>query len=113
VLRTGLVIAAVLGVLDIAGGVLQLGGGGLVPIAIAIAMIALGAATVILVPFAWRGTRGAGWAIAGTRGASALLGVPAFFVPGVPAAAVIAASVGVLLAVVVAALIAFGTEGRR
>jgi hypothetical protein len=39
--------------------------------------------------------------------------LPAFFVPGVPAGAVIAASVGILLAVVVAALIAFGLEGRR
>lgn len=114
VLRTGLVIAAILGVLDIAGGVMQIGGSvGVFPIGVAIAMILLGAATVVLVPFAWRGTRWAGWTIAAMRGASALTGLPAFFVAAVPAGAVIAASVGIVLAVAVAALIAFGLEGRR
>ena len=47
------------------------------------------------------------------RVASALTGLPAFFVAGVPAAAVIAASTGIVLAVIVAALIAFGMESRR
>lgn len=114
VLRTGLVIAAILGVLDVAGGVMQLGdSAGLLPSGVAAALIVLGAVTVVLVPVAWRGARWAGWTIAAARGASALTGLPAFFVPGVPAGAVIAASVGILLAVVVAALIAFGLEGRR
>ena len=114
VLRTGLVMAAALGVLDIAAGLMQFtAGADLLPNGIAVSIIVLGAGTVVLVPFAWRGARWASWTVAAMRGASALTGVPAFFVPGVPAGAVIAASVGILLAVVVATLIAFGLEGRR
>ena len=113
VLRTGLIVAGLLGALDIAGGIAQLSGVGLIPLAVAVAMIVLGAATLALLPFAWRGARWAGWTIAGMRVVSALTGLPAFVVAGVPAAAVIAASTGIVLAVIVAALIAFGMESRR
>lgn len=112
VLRTGLVIAALLGVLDVAAGAMQLGGG-VVPAGVAAAMIVFGAGTVALVPFAWRGARWAGWPIVAMRVASALTGLPAFFVAGVPAGAVIAASAGILLALAVATLIGLGLEGRR
>lgn len=113
VLRTGLVLAGLLGALDIAAGISQLSGVGLIPLAVAITMIVLGAATLAVIPFAWRGARWAGWTIAAMRVASALTGLPAFFVSGVPAAAVIAASTGIVLAVIVAALIGFGMEPRR
>ncbi len=113
VLRTGLVLAGLLGALDIAAGISQLSGVGLIPLAVAITMIVLGAATLAVIPFAWRGARWAGWTIAAMRVASALTGLPAFFVSGVPAAAVIAASTGIVLAVSVAALIGFGMEPRR
>lgn len=113
VLRTGLVLAGLLGAIDIAGGISQLSSDALLPMPVAVAMIVLGAATLALTPFAWRGARWAGWTIATMRVASALTGVPAFFVTGVPTAAVIAASTGIVLAVIVAALIAFGMESRR
>ena len=113
VLRTGLILACLLGAIDIAGGIAQLGSDALLPVAVAVAIIVLGAATVALLPFAWRGARWAGWTIAAMRVASALTGLPAFFVAGVPAAAVIAASTGIVLAVIVAALIAFGMDSRR
>ena len=113
VLRTGLILAGVLGALDIAGGIAQLSSVGLLPVVVAVAMIVFGAATLALIPFAWRGARWAGWTIATTRVTSALTGLPAFFVAGVPTAAVIAASTGIVLAVIVAALIALGVESRR
>lgn len=113
-LRIGIVIAALLGVLDVAAGAMQLGGSAaLLPAGVAVAMIVLGAGTVVLVPFAWRGARWAGWTLAAMRIASALTGLPAFFVAGVPAGAVIAAAVGIFLAVAVTALIGLGLEGRR
>jgi hypothetical protein len=113
VLRTGLILAGLLGVLDIAGGIMQLGGGDVLPTAVAVLMIASGVATLVLVPFAWRGSAWAGWTIVGVRILSAMTGLPAFFVPGVPAGAVVAASTGLLLAVMVATLIALGMESRR
>lgn len=111
-LRTGLVLAGVLGVLDIGAGVVQFSGAGLFPAAIAILIIALGIATVVLVPFAWRGRRAAAWTVAVLRLVSAMTGLPAFFVPGVPLPAIIAASTGIVLAVAVAVLIAVGQERR-
>jgi hypothetical protein len=113
VLRTGLILAGLLGALDIAGGIMQLGGADLLPTAVAVLMIAFGVATLVLVPFAWRGSAWAGWTIVGVRILSAMTGLPAFFVPGVPAGAVVAASTGLLLAVMVATLIALGMESRR
>jgi hypothetical protein len=113
VLRTGLILAGLLGAIDIAGGISQLSSDALLPLAVAVAIIVLGAATLALLPFAWRGARWAGWTIAAMRVASALTGLPAFFVAAVPASAVIAASTGIVFAVIVAALIAFGMESPR
>ena len=113
VLRTGLILAGLLGAIDVAGGISQLSSDGILPLAVAVAIIVLGAATLALIPFAWRGARWAGWTIAAMRVASALTGLPAFFAAGVPAAAVIAASTGIVLAVIVAALIALGMDSRR
>ena len=113
VLRTGLILAGLLGALDIAGGIMQLGGGDVLPTAVAVLTIAFGVAPLVLVPFAWRGSARAGWTIVAVRILSAMTGLPAFFVPGVPAGAVVAASTGLLLAAMVATLVALGTESRR
>lgn len=112
-LRTGLILAAILGALDIAAGIMQLTGTDLFPLSVAIAMIVLGGVALALAPFAWRGARWAGWTVAATRIASGLTGLPAFFAPGVPVGAVIAASAGLVLGVAVAGLIVLGMGARR
>ena len=50
VLRTGLILAGLLGALDIAAGIAQLSSDALLPLAVAVAMIVLGAATLALIP---------------------------------------------------------------
>lgn len=113
-LRTGLVLGALLGVLDIVAGTLALTGGFFAPPDVGAVMIALGAATVALVPFAWSGRRRwAAWIVAASRLLSSAAGVPAFLVPGVPVSAIVSAAAGILVAVVVAVLIAFGVAGAR
>lgn len=65
------------------------------PMEIAIGAAVVGLISLVLIGFAWRGKR---WPLAPlitVRLASALLAVPAFFEPGVPAAAVAGAGVGV------------------
>jgi hypothetical protein len=65
------------------------------PMEVAIGAAAVGLVSLVLIGLAWRGKR---WPLAPLitlRLASALLAVPAFFVSGVPAAAVAAAGVGV------------------
>ncbi|MGB4778962.1 MAG: hypothetical protein WBP48_11420, partial [Microbacterium sp.] len=112
-LRSGLILAGILAVLDIGAAIVQFGGGDLFPTVVAVVMVVLGAATLVLVALAWRGSRWAAWTAAGLRLASALTGLPAFFVEGVPAGAVIAAASGIVLAVAAGALIALGLESRR
>jgi hypothetical protein len=102
--KVGLVLAGLLGLADIAGGISQLTSDALLPMVVAATAIGLGVLTVVLVPFAWRGAGWASWTIIGTRAVSAMTALPAFFVPGVPAAAVIAATVGIALAVLAIAL---------
>ena len=101
--RIGLVLAALLGVLDIGNAISQWTDNSADPTAWAGA--AFGVATLVLIPFAWRGRGGALIAVAVLRILSGLLGLPAFFIPGVPAPFVIAAAVGIVLAVVAAVLI--------
>ena len=110
--RVGLVLACLLGLLDIGGGITQLGSDALLPMAVAATTIVLGLITVVLVPFAWRGAGWAGWTVIATRALSALTALPAFFVSGVPAAAVIAATAGITLTVVAIALILMRGRGQ-
>lgn len=112
-LRTGLVLAVLLGVGDLVTGVQAVAGDFFAPPAAGIGMIVLGVITVALVPVAWSGRRWAAWVAVAARVLSAMTALPAFFVPDVPAAAVVAASAGLLLAAAVAALVAFGLAGRR
>ncbi|MDP3207980.1 MAG: hypothetical protein Q8M65_02425, partial [Rhodoglobus sp.] len=103
-IRIGLALAAVLAVGDVLNAVTQFTENGpLNPFAWGSALAAL--ITFVLIPFAWRGSSGAGWGIAIVRVLSSLTGLPAFFIPGVPAPFVVAAAGGILLAVLSAVLI--------
>lgn len=108
--RVGLVLAALLGLADIVGGISQLGPDALLPFAVAATVTGLGVATVVLVPFAWRGTGWVSWTIIVLRALSAITTLPAFFVPGVPAEAVITAAV--TIAVTVLAIVLMIVRGR-
>lgn len=112
-LRVGLVLAGLLGVGDVITGVQAVAGAFFAPPAVGIGMIVLGVLTVALVPVAWNGRRWPAWVAVAARVLSAVTALPAFFVPDVPAAGVIAASVGLLLSATVAVLVAFGLAGRR
>lgn len=108
--KIGLVLAFILGLGDIAslgtlGQTLEPGQDG-PPAGVTIFSAVLGLITVVAVVIAWRkGARGAVRAVAGTRILSLLLGLPAFFVSGVPAGAVVLTAIGVVLTVVALALI--------
>ena len=102
---TGLVIAGLLALGDIATPVLS--DGEHPPIAIGLVCAALGLVTAAALPAAWRRqSRGALTAIIVTRLLSAVTALPAFVADGVPAAARIAAATGILITAVVVALIA-------
>lgn len=103
--RVGLALAALLGILDIIGGLSQFGSDVLLPAAVAATIIGLGVITVGLVPFAWRGAGWASWTIICLRVLSALTALPAFFVSGVPVVAVIMATVTIAVTVLAIALI--------
>lgn len=101
-LRTGLVIAAILGVADIAA----IGGGeDGPPLPVVIASAVLGLITLVAVGYGWRGRRAAVGTVVVTRVLSALGAVPAFFVEDVPAALVVAAAVILVLTVAAVALL--------
>ena len=110
-LRAGLILAALLGVGDVVTGVQAVTGEFFAPPEVGIGMIVLGVITVALVPVAWTGRRWAAWVAVAARVLSAMTALPAFFVPDVPAAGVIAASAGLLLTATVAVLVAFGLTG--
>jgi hypothetical protein len=91
--KFGLVLLGLLGVADLSTPLMT--DGDHPPMSIAIGSAVIGLLSLVLVGFAWRGKR---WALAPLitlRIASALLSVPAFFVSDVPAAAVVAAGVGI------------------
>jgi hypothetical protein len=96
--RFGLVLLGLLALVDVVSPLTT--DGDHPPMSIAIGSAVIGLISIVLVGFAWRGRR---WSLAPLitlRLASALLAVPAFFVDGVPAAAVVAAGVGVAATVV-------------
>lgn len=114
ILRGGLVLACVLAALDIATGVMALFGGFFAPPEVGIVMIVLGVATLVLVPLSWSGRhRWPAWTSVALRLLSSAAGLPAFFVAGAPTAGIVLASVGVLLAVLCAILVAYGFGGTR
>ncbi|GAB3831063.1 hypothetical protein ACFPIJ_30350 [Dactylosporangium cerinum] len=102
--RIGLVIAALLGVADIAAAIA--GGGDTPPLPVAVAAVALGLITLVAAGYGWRGRRSAVGTVVVTRVLSALGAVPAFFADDVPAAFIASAAVLVVLTAVVAALLA-------
>src|SRR3954447_23665615 len=99
-LRTGLILAAVLGVADIAAAIA--GGGDTPPLPIAIAAVALGLITLVAAGYGRQGRRAVVGTVIVTRVLSALGAVPAFFADDVPAAFV--ASAAVLVALTAAAV---------
>ena len=67
--------------------------------------LATGVATLVLIPFAWRGSSKAAWAVVLLRLFSGLSGLPVFFIPGIPAPIVITVAVGIVLAITASFLI--------
>jgi hypothetical protein len=98
--RTGLVLAAVTGLADVVFNATMLSDG-----VTSIAGLVIGLLTLVAIPFAWRGSRGALIVVVVTRLLSGLSGLPAFFVDGVPAGGIIAAAVGLVLEVIVVILL--------
>lgn len=103
--RVGLSLAGVLGIADIAFGISQLGPDATIGADVGIVVLAAGLITLVLIPFAWQGLLWAAWSVVLLRIASALTGLPAFFVAGVPAGLVVAAAGGIVLAVACAVLV--------
>jgi hypothetical protein len=101
--RTGLGIAAVLGLADLVGLAGPQPGPGEEgpPLGVLVAGAVLGVVTLAAVAYTWRtGNRVGSRVVAGARILSAIGALPAFFVEDVPAGFVAAAAVGVLLTVV-------------
>ena len=76
--------------------------------AVGIVCAVLGLISAVGIVQAWRGRGGRGWvsAVIVTRLLSAMTAVPAFFATGVPAGAQIVAALGIVVALVCAALLA-------
>lgn len=102
-LRTGLVLAVLLAVGDVAAGIALVGDTTGTAIAVFGAVMAL--ATLGALPPAWRGTSWALRTVVATRLLGALTAVPAFFVDDVTAVLVLVAAVTVVVAIVVAVLV--------
>jgi hypothetical protein len=83
-LHFGLILAALLGLADVA--TLVTGDGDYPPTAVAIAATVLGVATLIAVVFGWRGNRLALAVVLVTRVLSAIGAAPGLFVEDVPTA---------------------------
>jgi hypothetical protein len=101
---TGLVIAGLLALGDIATPFTS--DGEHPPLVIGIISAVLGLITAAGIVLARRGSRGGITAIIVTRLLSAVAALPAFFVDDVPAGAVVAAAVGVVITLVSVALLA-------
>lgn len=101
--RAGLVLLGILSALDLATPLVT--DGEHPPMSVALVGAALGLASLVLVWYAWRGARRALWPLVVLRLLSALSAVPAFVADGVPAAAIAAASVGVIVTLIGVALV--------
>ena len=109
--RVGIAICAALALGDIIGGLAQLAPGSFLPTEVAVIALVLGVGTLALVPFAWRGSRWSIWLIAAFRALSAVTALPAFFVPDVPTAGVLAAAGTVVVTVI--AIVLLLLRGQR
>jgi hypothetical protein len=78
-LTVGLVIAGLLGVLDLPSFLMSSDSGDGPPLPVAIVSTVLGLITLVALYFAWRGDLRALWTVVGSRSISALLTIPAFF----------------------------------
>jgi len=108
--RAGLVILALLFLVDVAGPLLT--DGETPPMEIALAGCALGVASLVCVVLAWRGITRAVLPLAVLRLLSALSAVPAFFVSDVPPAVRGLAAASILLTVGGVALVV-GSRDRK
>lgn len=71
------------------------------PIEVQIAGGVLGLISLVLIVLVWRGGRGVlGWLLVASRVLSALLGVPAYFEPGVPTWAIVLVSTFLVLTII-------------
>jgi hypothetical protein len=98
--RIGLILAGLLAIAQIVTALGQLDSPVLSGGLIAVAVVSL-----VAIVFAWRGSSQARAVVAVATVLTALSGLPAFFVSGVPAGAVVAAAVGILLSLAVAGLV--------
>jgi hypothetical protein len=103
---TGLVIAGLLGLSDIAS--LPFGDGEHPPLPVAAAGAVLGLITLVGAWYAWRGRRGGIVAVIVSRLLSAATALPAFFVDGVPPGFVALAAFGVAVTLLAVGLVAVG-----
>ncbi|MGC9667372.1 hypothetical protein ACNTMW_12540 [Planosporangium sp. 12N6] len=101
---TGLVLAGLLALGDITTPITS--DGEHPPLAIGLVIAALGLLTVVGIVFAWRGRRGGVTTVIVTRLLAAVTAVPAFIADGVPAAAQIAAAVGIVITLLAVVLVA-------
>jgi hypothetical protein len=98
-LTAGLVICALLGVVDVLG-LAGLGADGAPPAAIVIVSAALGLVTLVGVRLAWRARRGGSLAVVVSRLLSVPLGIPAFFVNDAPDWAPVVVGISIALTLV-------------
>ena len=102
--RTGLVLAVLLALGDVAAGITTISGDAAgTTVSVVDGLLALG--TIGSLPAAWRGAAWALRTVASTRLLGAVTAVPAFFVDDVPAGLVLAAAVTVVVAIVAAVLV--------
>lgn len=96
--RAGLLLLGILSLLDLAGPAMT--DGKHPPMAVAVAASGLGAFSLMSLWYAWRGDGRAIVTFVALRLLSAVTVVPAFFVSGVPAAAMVGAAAIVVVTVV-------------
>ena len=106
--RAGLIILGVLSLGDLAAPLLT--DGEHPPMFIALIGAAIGAISIVLLIFAWRGRTAAAIALVVVRLLSALTAVPAFLEPGVPAVPMILAGAAITLTLVGSGLVLAGTR---
>jgi hypothetical protein len=107
--RVGLVLGGILSALQINTGVgLWRAEGASADAAV---LIAVPIVALVAIVFAWRGSFAARLVVVGGCLVPALMGLPAYFIDDIPPAAVLAVSVGILWALVVAVLLLL--PGRR
>jgi hypothetical protein len=107
--RTGLVVLAVLSLLDVAGPLMT--DGDHPPMWVALIGTALGLASLVCVAAAWRGSQRAVLPLVALRLLSAVSAAPAFFVDDVPAGLRLLAA-GIVLVTLVGVAMVSGSRGR-